>query len=247
MLLLTEQVTVSIVSHGQGRLVEALLHDLASCPNVSVVILTLNIPEDDIPCPKSLLTRLRIIRNECPSGFAVNHNQAFKLCETQFFAVINPDIRLNQDPFPILMSSFTMETGVIAPVVRNSDGAVEDSARRFPTLLGLFFKFLGRDDGRIYSKGVISLNVDWVAGMFLLFPSAVFKEIGGFDKRYYLYYEDVDICTRLWRNGRSVNLIPYVSVMHDAQRASRRNLKYMIWHFSSMVRYIVSYAWRLPR
>ncbi|WP_414014625.1 glycosyltransferase [Limnohabitans sp.] len=241
-------ITVSVVSHGQGQLVAALLEDLACCQNVSAVVLTQNIPEDDIPYPASLQARLRVIRNEYPRGFAANHNQAFRFCETSLFAVLNPDIRLNGDPFPQLARALEMNSvGVVGPAVRNPSGDLEDSARTFPTPLRLLRKLMGLGDGRILTEGTTPLEVDWTAGMFLLFPASVYSQLEGFDEGFFLYYEDVDICTRLWRSGQRVILHPGVMVIHAAQRASRRRLRFMKWHLFSMFRYFVKHAWRLPR
>ena len=243
-----QSITVSVVSHGQGLLVAALLEDIACCQNVLAVVLTQNIPEDDIPCPASLQPRLRVIRNAHPRGFATNHNQAFKLCEAPMFAVLNPDIRLREDPFPQLTEALEMSScGVIAPAVRNPSGDLEDSARDFPTPLRLLCKLMGLGDGRVSTKGATPQDVDWTAGMFLLFPANVYSELEGFDEDFFLYYEDVDICTRLWRSGRRVVLHPGVTVIHAAQRTSRRKLRYLKWHLSSMFRYFVKHAWRLPR
>lgn len=241
-------ITVSIVSHGQGQLVSGLLEDLACCPNISAVVLTQNIPEDDIPCPASLQQRLRVIRNEHPRGFAANHNQAFRFCKTSMFAVLNPDIRLRDNPFPQLARTLEMGSGgVVAPGVRNPKDGLEDSARNFPTLLRLLCKLMGLGDGRILTEGATPQDVDWTAGMFLLFPASVYSELEGFDEGFFLYYEDVDICARIWESGRRVILHPGVTVIHFAQRASRRKLRYMKWHCSSMIRYLVKHAWRLPR
>lgn len=242
------QIVVSVVSHGQGQLVAGLLEDLACCLSVSAVVLTQNIPEDDIPCPASLKQRLRVIRNENPRGFAANHNQAFGFCETSLFAVLNPDVRLRNDPFPQLARALEINCGgIIAPAVINPSGNLEDSARNFPTPLRLLRKLIGLGDGRIYSEGTAPCAVDWAAGMFLLFQSSVYDELEGFDEGFFLYYEDVDICTRNWRSGRSVILHPGVTVIHAAQRASRRNLRYLKWHISSMFRYFIKHVWRLPR
>lgn len=243
-----QSITVSVVSHGQGRLVARLLEDLTLCPNVSAVILTQNVPEDDIPCPASLQPRLRVIHNKRPLGFAANHNQAFRLCESSLFAVLNPDIRLPNDPFfQLALALEKTDGGVIAPAVWSPDGDLEDSARYFPTPQRLLYKLLWIGDGRIASESVVPHEIDWAAGMFLLFPASTFREIGGFDEGYFLYYEDVDICSRLWQSGRHVILHPGVTVIHAAQRASRRKLRYMKWHLSSMLRYFVKHAWRLPR
>jgi len=169
-------------------------------------------------------------------------------CETPLFAVLNPDIRLRGDPFPQLVQALEVSSvGVVAPAVRSPLGNLEDSARAFPTPLRLLRKLMGLGDGRILIEGVTPKEVDWTAGMFLLFSASVYSELQGFDEGFFLYYEDVDICTRLWRSHRRVILHPDVTVTHAAQRESRRNSRYMKWHFLSMFRYFVKHGWRLPR
>ncbi len=81
--------------------------------------------------------------------------------------------------------------------------------------------------------------MDWVAGMFMLFRSDAFRAARGFDERFFLYYEDVDLCRRLRRLGHSCVFQPEASVIHDARRASRRNLRLMGIHAASAVRYLV--------
>jgi N-acetylglucosaminyl-diphospho-decaprenol L-rhamnosyltransferase len=88
---------------------------------------------------------------------------------------------------------------------------------------------------------------DWVAGMCMFFDSAVFRALKGFDEGFFLYYEDVDICARVWRSGSVVVACPAASVTHDAQRASRRQWRHMRWHAQSMARYFWKYGWRLPK
>lgn len=240
-------ITVSLVSHGHGRMVADVLEDLACMPQVAHVVLTLNVPEPLPAVPSDLQGRLTVIEKSVPEGFAANHNAAFLLCETPFFCVLNPDIRLPENPFdPLADSLLSCEVGVIAPGVLNPDGRVEDSARYFPTFLQLLRKVLAKECGRVPLEGSEPQPVDWTAGMFLLFPASAFREIGGFDEAFFLYYEDVDICIRLWKSGRRVILHPGVFVVHSARRTSRRKLRYMAWHLSSMVRYFAKHAWRLP-
>ena len=240
-------VTVSIVSHGQGEMVTALLRDLALCVGVHKVLVTHNIPEREIACPESLRPRLVLIRNDHPKGFAANHNQAFGHCTTSLFVILNPDIRLPSDPFPVLMNSLAdNQADLIAPMVRNPEGGLEDSARHFPTPGQLLAKLLKRGDGRITATGDVPVEVDWVAGMFMLFRSDTFRSIGGFDEGFFLYYEDVDICARLWKTCHRIVLHPAVFVIHAAQRASRRSLPYMAWHLSSMARYFLKHLGRQP-
>src|SRR5574337_1970641 len=116
-------IAVSIVSHGHGALLPPLLADLAACPAVTAVILTHNIPEADIYLPAAPPYSLSLLRNASPKGFGANHNAAFAHCATPFFCVLNPDVRMQRDPFPALLEVLQDErVALCAPAVVAPDG-----------------------------------------------------------------------------------------------------------------------------
>ncbi|TCD46869.1 glycosyltransferase family 2 protein [Chlorobium sp. N1] len=238
-------IAVSVVSHGHGDMVGGVVEALLQCPLVLRVIVTRNVPEE-LALPDD--ERITLIVNDEPMGFAQNHNRAFRYCDQPYFCVLNPDIRLLEDPFPSLLSVMEAHGASLgAPLVVSADGSVEDSVRRFPTVRSLVSKALGGEDGRYHvRKNDAVLFPEWVAGMFLLFRAEDFKTLGGFDERFYLYYEDVDICVRLWRAGLKIAVSPSVAVVHDARRASRRELRHMQLHAGSLARYFRKHFGRLP-
>lgn len=248
-------IVVSIVSHGQADLAVHLLGDLARhCLGEDLeVILTVNVPEALDWTASDWPFSLRIARNNQPKGFGANHNQAFRLRSAtgmdDHFVVMNPDVRLMNNPFPTLMLELQrLQGGGIAPAVVSADGGQEDSIRRFPTLQSLALKALSSYDGRyVYQLGLPTFQAEWVAGMFMLFRPDDFRAVGGFDEKFFMYYEDVDICTRLWKVGRPVLACPKAQVIHDARRTSRKSLRYMKWHVASMARYFWKHWYRLPR
>jgi len=236
-------VSISIVSHNQGDLVYRLLRDIKLVCSYDIeVILTLNIAEklpfqcETFPFP------VRLIKNSVCKGFGENHNNAFRIAKGECFCVINPDIRLTLNPFPILMKSFEYSgrVALVAPLVRGPAGDIEDSARRFLTPLTVLIRVITRRCKSDYVINEMQLSPDWVAGMFMLFPSEVYLEMGGFDERYFMYLEDVDLCARVKLIGKIVVLNPAVSVIHDARRQSRKSPKYFGWHLRSMIRFFCS-------
>lgn len=243
------RLSVSIVSHLQSAMVRELLGDLDRfCHAYPLeVILTLNVPEPLDFEVAGFRFPVVLQHNATPQGFGANHNQAFGLASGDFFCVLNPDIRVSANPFPALMACLDDHSvGVAAPLVLNAEGVIEDSARRFPTPLKIVCKALGvcRDiDYPILNGEVLP---DWVGGMFLLFRRAVYQQLGGFDQRYFLYYEDVDLCARLGLSDLKVVLSPNARVVHNAQRTSRRKLKYLARHVQSMLRFFLSPVfWRV--
>lgn len=236
------QVSVSIVSHGHGALIAKLLGDLdRHCSTGLEVLLTLNIPEE-VPAPLSgLRFPVRVISNSHPKGFGANHNSAFRVARHEFFCVLNPDIRLTRDPFPPLAQRLSRpDTAVAAPLIRSAEGSLEASARPFPTPFEIVRKAIFGPPPPHYDAGESDLSPDWVGGMFMLFRRDAFEAVGGFDERFHLYYEDVDLCARIRLSGKEVILCRSVEVVHDARRESHRNMRYFAWHLVSMLRFFVS-------
>jgi GT2 family glycosyltransferase len=234
------------VSHGHGGMVEELVEALTACPEVKQIVVTRNIPErltlvDD--------ARVLVIENSVDKGFGENHNAAFRCCDQPTFCVLNPDVQLSSNPFPRLLSVLADErVAVVAPIVISPSGRVEDSARHFPTLGSLARKAVWGAEGRhVGTVGPTTFYPEWVAGMFMLFRSQAFRRVGGFDERFFLYYEDVDICVRIWKQGMRVAACAGCTVVHDARRSSRRSLQHLRWHLASMARYLMKHSGRLPR
>lgn len=240
-------VTVSVVSHGQYSLVGALLGDLAHCPEVARLVLTHNIPEPEFAVPESLAGRVDVLRNAAPKGFGANHNAALRSAQSEFVCILNPDIRFVENPFPALLDCLRQTAASLAaPRVLSPAGALEDSARYFPTPWRLARKALWGAEGRFPVAENAPCEPDWVAGMCMLLRTEAFRASGGFDEGYFLYYEDVDLCARLRAGGRSLAWCPSASVIHDARRASREKLRYMVWHARGMLRFFLKFHGRPP-
>jgi N-acetylglucosaminyl-diphospho-decaprenol L-rhamnosyltransferase len=216
-------------------MVSELAADLLKCPEVTKILITQNIAEE-MTYPKN--SRIGIIRNETPRGYGSNQNAAFAQAATPFFCVLNPDIRLEGNLFPALLKVLQDDrVAAAAPVIVAPDGLIEDSARKFPTLPSLLGKAAGAGDGTYTTPGE-RLNPDWLAGMFLLLRSSAFREVDGFDEKYFLYYEDVDLCWRLRRAGHALRQVQEVKAVHEARRASRRDWRHARWHVASMARFL---------
>lgn len=239
--------SLSIVSHGHGAYIERLLRQLAALGRRDFeVILTLNVPEAlaleaaDLPYP------LRIVRNGRPRGFSANHNAAFKLSKGANFVILNPDIRLIDDPFPPLLAMLDGKGhSIFAPLIVCPDGSVEDSARHFPSPYRLVKRFAGRAlKVRLRPEAVPQddkvLRPDWVAGMFLLIPRATYQMLNGFNEAYFLYFEDVDFCARAQLAGCQIVVNKNVRVIHEAQRDSHRKMRYLLWHSRSACQFFAS-------
>ena len=239
-------VTVSVVSHGHGEQVMQLLCKLqALCPvHVGHVVLTINVPEPTLQAQvqaRQWAFELTLLQNPQPKGFGANHNAAFRHSRRDYFCVLNPDIDFDVDPFADLILRLTDPlAGCSFPVQVDAAGCLQDHARSVPSPVALLQRYnpLG------VARQVRGLSTpDWVNGAFMLFRAGVYKCLGGFDERYFMYCEDVDICLRLQLAGYGLSRSS-MQVTHAAHRSSRVNVRHLAWHVVSLLRLWTSEPYR---
>jgi N-acetylglucosaminyl-diphospho-decaprenol L-rhamnosyltransferase len=241
-------ITLSIVSHGNAMQISRLLASLQKYEHTAQfqLILTNNLRDDLPDFDPAPWISLHTLRNDRPLGFAQNHNRAFELAMGTYFAILNPDLIFEQSVFEQLIASLQKyQADMIAPKIVDENGITQDSFRTMPSpseiirrrLPGYKFEEFQPD-----SEGLI--QPDWIAGMFWLMGSDVYRQLGGMDERYRLYFEDVDFCTRARLKGMKLLVDSKVQVRHDAQRSSRKKLYYLFLHTQSAIRFFSSPIYR---
>ena len=178
------------------------------------------------------LPRTTVVVNPTNAGFGAAVNQAAARSTAPLLWVLNPDCVVHPGAFAALADTLDAhgDCAIAAPRLLNADGSVQASARGNPTAwTGLF----GRNTllTRIFpssavarrnlpardlaASGVESAPVDWVMGAAMLIRRAWFDAVGGFDEGYFLYWEDADLCRRLWQRGYATRYVPRAVVTHD--------------------------------
>ena len=232
-------ITVSIVSHGQQGLLLPLLEQLDRyCAAViDKVVLTVNIPEEDLVPGTGWGFALQRIVNARPKGFGANHNTAFTHCESDWFLVLNPDIRLDDNVLGELLQSAQVNSGVLAPRIMEPGKHRPEPYRDLLTPCEII---------RRCRPGYLPPSRPaWIPGMFMLIHAQAFRQIRGFDPRFFMYGEDFDVCARLRLHDWRMHIAEHLTVQHDARRASRRDLRHLRWHFASLLKVWLSPAfWR---
>jgi N-acetylglucosaminyl-diphospho-decaprenol L-rhamnosyltransferase len=235
-------VTVSVVSHGQLELIRPLLDQLDrfSRGATAKVLLTVNIPEPDALAGGRWGFPIERIENGSPMGFGANHNQAFARCETPWFLVLNPDIRFDADVLTPLVEFAAADAGLLAPRILEPGKNTPEQHRAIITPREILTR---RRPGY-----AIPAEPAWIPGLFMLFRSEAYRQIGGFDERFFMYGEDFDICARLRLAGWKLSIAEHLQARHDAQRASHSSKRHLYWHLTSLLKVWSSAAfWRFRR
>ncbi len=243
-------VYISVVSHEDTL---EIIHDLQphtlKAPGHQIVILD-NRPAKEL----KIYTeehKITYLANEKVQGFGANHNKVFQYCQhtlgmnvdEDWFVILNPDLECDRQAIDALINDMQAENAKIgAPNIFKDRGFLEheESVRRFPYLWELVTSYLFRKNrtgvDRCTQRACV---VDWASGACLAFSASTFKALGGFDERYFLYYEDVDIC---WRArhllGEKTYYVPGARMVHRGKRASHTlNNRHLWWHLTSAVRF----------
>jgi N-acetylglucosaminyl-diphospho-decaprenol L-rhamnosyltransferase len=186
-------------------------------------------------------------------GRAVNRGAA--LTCARHLLVCNADILLEPGALEALRSALDArdDLAIAGPRLVSPDGVPYPSARVFPSyatavghaVVGLFHpdnrwtrRYRLAEDSTLDEGLREEGDVDWVSGACFLARSDAFSSVGGFDERYFMYVEDLDLCWRLRRAGWAVRFVPAARVIHDQGSSTRRRpLRMLVAHHVSTWQY----------
>lgn len=165
-----------------------------------------------------------LIKNSSNVGFGRANNQALPYLEGDYVLLLNTDAFVSPDSLVKTLAYMDKhaECGILGTKLIGRDGVLQPSCRYFPTPWNLFLQRSGfnRFFPRVQLVDDMNWNhtsvrqCDWVTGCFFLIRRDVINQVGLFDPRYFLYYEEVDLCFAAKKAGWEVHYYPYTSVIH---------------------------------
>ena len=176
----------------------------------------------------SHLRQIKIVQNQENIGFGKAINQAASLAKGQYYLILNPDTIIQEETISTLKEYLDSnpEVGMVGPKILNADGTLQLACKRsFPTLGVALPKLLGFS--RIFPKskwaGKYNLtyldedeisSVDAISGSCMFIRSFLFHELKGFDERFFMFGEDLDLCSRIWKNNYEIHYVPTTQIVH---------------------------------
>ena len=200
--------------------------------------------------------RIEYIATEKNIGFGAAHNLILhKIKEnSDFHLVLNPDVFFNDSVVPNLITELKKDDDVImiAPKVLFLNGAHQYSCRRYPSIIELVvrrFYFLKPVFKSIVYKGEYREKdltkpffAEYLAGCFQLYKTSEFIKLNGFDERYFLYMEDVDICKKIDIIGKKKLYYPKEEIVHILKQGSLKNINLFFNHLFSAIKYFLKWG-----
>lgn len=184
-------------------------------------------------------------------GFGENNNFVFDylikselISDDDFFLVINPDVTILPGEMVKLDSELHVHSSDIYTINLFYDKQYlkpELHIRRFPKITGPLKGLLNKDyRSDAYDKKSIKkpITVEWAAGSFLLFKKTAYEKLGGFDTKYFMYYEDVDICRRAHKKKMLLTYLPHIKAIHTGAFRNRKIFsRHFRWYIKSYLTY----------
>ncbi|MHB8681163.1 MAG: glycosyltransferase family 2 protein [Acidimicrobiales bacterium] len=194
--------------------------------------------------------QVRVVRTGENLGYGAGANRGLALVGTDAVLVSNPDLVVHHGAVDALLAALLADdaVGVVGPRILETDGSRYPSARRFPSWVDaaghVLVGALWRENPftRRYRMtdldATVPTPVDWVSGACFLARRAALARVGGFDERYFMYLEDVDLCWRLRGAGYEILYVPAATVTHvQGLSTSRRPYRMLVAHHRSALRF----------
>jgi GT2 family glycosyltransferase len=246
-------ITISLVSYNQRKDLERLLPmlvQLAPLSEVEILLVDNRSVDGTTTFVKEAFPQIQVFYNPRRSGYGENHNLNLQKASGRYFVIMNSDMMVETDIFSSLRDYMDqhLDLGIVSPMVLNEDRKIQGLNKRYPTVFDLFLRrfvpgpiqklcqrrldyYEMRDIGYEHRY-----DVPFMSGAFMFCRTDLLQSLGGFDPKFFLYFEDVDLCRRVQQTHRT-EYYPEVSVIHFWQRASHKNWMHTLYFIKSTLRY----------
>ena len=234
------QLSIIIVNYNVKEFVKNLLYSLekALVELSSEIIIVDNASVDgSVEDIRNKFPNVTLIANDENVGFGKANNQGLEIAKGEYILLLNPDTIVKEDTFKNLIEFMQSNpnAGMVTCKVLNPDGTLQLACRRsFPGPWTSFTKVTGLS--RLFPKSKLfarynltyldeneTNEVDAVSGSFMMFKNEVYQKVGGFDSRFFMYGEDLDLCYRVQSEGYKVYYVPTTEIIHYKGESTKRS------------------------
>ena len=216
-----------------------------------------NASQDDINCLSQKFPRVIFLKNKVNIGFARAVNYYLSRTGAPYVMLLNPDTLVEKRFFDSIFNFMEKnpKVGVVGPKILEGNGRVQGSARSFPTPMTALFgrnSFMSKyfPNNRMTSKNILtnridgekSVEVDWVSGACMILRRSALEEVGLMDERFFLYWEDADLCRRMAEKGWRVVYCPHASIIHFAGVSSNQSIRPVLEFHKSAYNFFCKYS-----
>lgn len=239
---------IAIITVTHNDVSEAYLHSVKAakeaCPELRIetVIVDNESKQDVRASVQAVLPDAWVLLRKGDNGFGRSCNFGARHVQAKYYFFLNPDTSLSQ---PTIFRNFIQastrheDRAIIGPKIHYPDGRFQETTRRFPRWFMPFVQRTGLGEtewGKKYANHFLMRDkdlsqeqpVNWIQGSAMFIPHKLWWLLGGFDDRFWLYFEDMDLCRRAWTSGHKVVYDPAQSLLHAHGKASAKYKNHLV-------------------
>ena len=252
--------TLSIVLYNSNlRDIEKAIKSILQTSSEIKLYLIDNSPSDDLKTLEEIDGRVIYIHNPSNPGFGAAHNIALNKAislNVQYHFIVNPDIYFEGEVISLMIDFMKKDNtiGMMMPQILNLDGSVQNLPKLLPSPISILWrklkkpkkayeKFINRYELRnIPEKSIY--NAPILSGCFTLLNLEAIKKVGGYDDKFFMYFEDWDLSRRIHQHYKTI-YFPLVSVYHGYESGANKNSKLFKIFVNSAITYFNKWGWFL--
>lgn len=224
--------------------VASLYNKLKNIPDKEVIIVN-NDEKEELTEIAAKFPSINIINHQKNIGFGAANNRGAGKARGKYLLFLNPDAEITDKNFIDILDKFkeNQEVGVIGPRLVMESGETQwwCAGKEF-NLWRLIKNNLGIIESRKIWENESEIFADWVSGAALSVRKEIFEKIGGFDEKFFMYFEDEDLCKRIRKCGHKVLYYPKIKVLHKGGKSRQSFLRQKIQFFRSLFYYVIKQA-----
>ncbi len=253
--------SVSIVSHNSRKDLELLMPSLKKALTAisSEILLVDNHSSDgSVDFIRSNYPEVIITENSVHYGYGANHNKNLIRAKGNYVLFMNSDMVILPDALEVLCEFMdrNKNVGICSPNVLNPDGSLQYLNKNYPNVFDLMLRrFATRAVKSVFKKRMDSyelrdsgysnsVTVPFISGCFMFCRTGVVRHVNGFDERYFLYFEDADLCRKVQEFAPTLSC-PEARVVHRWERSAHKKFKWFVVFLQSALRYFNKWGYSL--
>jgi GT2 family glycosyltransferase len=251
--------SLAIVTYNNAKIIEktvnSIIDNIPDESSYKLYIIDNNSSDNTLEIVEKIDGKIVVVDLKVNNGFGFGHNKVINLINSKYHAVVNPDIIIeNKNQLKEIMNFMdnNTEVGMLSPLIVNTDLTTQYLCKTNPTVFDMLIRrvspklFPSRQNRYVLKSTGYNkiMNLEYASGCFMVFRTAIFKEIQGFDENFFMYLEDADITRRINQISKAV-FFPKARVIHAWERGGHKSLKLAYITIKSMLVYFNKWGWKL--
>lgn len=215
-----KDISIVIVTYNSKKTIRSCIDSvLKYTPGCEIIVVDNASKDNTAQLVKRYKQKVMLVKSNTNLGFSKGNNLGVRYAACEYLVFLNPDTEVEEEAFTKIKDVLEKNKGfgLVGPRLIYPDGSSQYTVRNLPTISAAFKQYIlkGKDAYDFYDPQCIDLcEVESVVGACMIIKKDTFLKIGGFDEKYFLYYEDLDLCRKIRANGLKIGYLPLVNVKH---------------------------------